>query len=109
MTPRKAADRWETKAGNCEVTPQALWPIAKALMKRDGRKAPTVIHGPLGITYQPYEKANVIADCFENQITSHDLCDENHEQQVATTVQALFASIAGTPLGKVRPCDIYKI
>jgi hypothetical protein len=57
MTRRKALERWETKVGNCKVTPQALWPIAKSLMTRDEPKAPTAIHGPLGITYQPNEKA----------------------------------------------------
>jgi hypothetical protein len=39
MTGRKALEWWETKVGNCEVTPQALWPTAKSLMKRDGTKA----------------------------------------------------------------------
>jgi hypothetical protein len=51
----------------------------------------------------------VIADCLENQFTSHDLCDENSELEVGTTVQALLASVDGTPLGKVRPCDIHKL
>jgi hypothetical protein len=106
MTRRKALERWETKVHNCEVTPQALWPIAKSPMKRDGSNASIAIHGPLGITYQPNETANVIADCLENRFTSHDLCDENHARQVETTVKALFASVSGTPLGK-RPCDIY--
>jgi hypothetical protein len=78
-------------------------------MKRDGPKAPTAIHGPLGIKYHPNEKANVIADCLENQFTSHDLCDENHERKVRTTVQGLLASVDGTPLGKGRPCDIHKL
>jgi hypothetical protein len=78
-------------------------------MKRDGPKAPTAIHGPLGITYHPNEKANVIADSLENQFTSHDLCDENHEREVETTVQALLASVDGTPLGKVRPCEVHKL
>jgi hypothetical protein len=78
-------------------------------MKRDGPKAPTAIHGPLGITCQLNEKANVIADFLENQFTSHDLCDENHEWQVETTVEALLASVGGTPLGKVRLCDIHNL
>jgi hypothetical protein len=43
-------------------------------------------------------------DCLENQFTSHDLCDENHEQEVETTVQALFTSVDGTLFGKVRSC-----
>jgi hypothetical protein len=109
MTRRKALERWETKVGNCEVTPHALWPIATSLTKRDRPKSPTAIYGPLGITYQPNEKANVFADCLENQFTSHDLCDENHARQVETTVEALLASVSGTPLGKVRPCDIHNL
>jgi hypothetical protein len=78
-------------------------------MKRDGPKTPTAFHGPLEITYHPNEKANVIADCLENQFSSHDLCDENHEREVGTTVQALLASVDGTPFGKVRPCDTHKL
>jgi hypothetical protein len=78
-------------------------------MKRDGPKAPTTIHGPLGITYQPNEKANVIADCLENHFISHYLCDENHERKVETTAQALLASVSGTLLRKVRPCDIHNL
>jgi hypothetical protein len=109
MTHRKALERWETKVGNCEVTLQALWPIVKSLMERVGPKAPTTIHGPLGITYQPNEKVNVIADCLENQFTSHDPCDENHVQQVETRVRVLLASVSGTPLAKVRPCDIHNL
>jgi hypothetical protein len=51
----------------------------------------------------------VIVNCLENQFTSHDLCDENHEREVGTTVQALLASVDDTPFGKVRPCDIHKL
>jgi hypothetical protein len=109
MTRRKALERWETKVENCEVTSQALWPIAKFPMKRDGSKAPTAIHGSLGITYSSNEKANVIRDFLQNQFTSHDLCDENHERQVETTVQVLLESASGTPLGKLRPCDIQNL
>jgi hypothetical protein len=103
MTRRKAHERWETEVGNCEVTPQALWSIAKSLMKKDGPKAPTAIHGPLGITDHPNEKAKAIADYLENQFTSHDPCDGNNEGQVATTVQALLASVDNIPWGKVKP------
>jgi hypothetical protein len=93
MTHRKALERWETKVWNCEVTPQALWPIAKSLIKAWTKGT----NGPLGITYQPNEKANVIAEYLENQFTSHDLCDENHARQVETTVKTLLASVSGTP------------
>jgi hypothetical protein len=48
----------------------------------------------------------MIADYLENQFASHDLCDNNHERQVETTVQALLSYVDDNPLGKVGPCDI---
>jgi hypothetical protein len=78
-------------------------------MKKDVPKAPTTIHGPLGITYHPSEKASAISDCLENWFLSHDLCDENHERRVETGVHAPLASVGNIPLGKVRPCDVHKI
>jgi hypothetical protein len=77
MTCRKALEPLETKVRNCEVTPQALWPVAKSLMKRDGPKAPAAVHGPLGIIYHLNEEANVTVNCLEKQFTSHNLCDDN--------------------------------
>jgi hypothetical protein len=61
-----ALERWETKIENCEVTPQAIWPIAKSLKKRGEPKATTAIHGPLGPVFYPNERANVIANYLEN-------------------------------------------
>jgi hypothetical protein len=69
MTRKKALERWETKIGNTEFTPQAIWPIAKSLLKRDRPRAPTAIHGPSGLKFHPSEKANAIADCLENRFT----------------------------------------
>jgi hypothetical protein len=77
VSTRKAVEWWETKIGNCEVTPQAVWSVAKSLIKRGGPKAPTAILGPLGLKYQLLDKATMIADCLENQFTLHDLCGEN--------------------------------
>jgi hypothetical protein len=48
-----ALERWETELTNCEVTHQVIWPIAKSLTKRDGPKAPYVIHGPLCPIFYP--------------------------------------------------------
>jgi hypothetical protein len=70
------------KTGNSEVTPQALWPTAKFLIKRDRPGARTSINGPLGLNFHPLEKANAIGYCLENQFILHDLCDENHERRV---------------------------
>jgi hypothetical protein len=68
-TWRKALERWKKRIWNCEVTPQALWPVAKSFMERDGPRAPTAIHGLSGLKYHPLEKANAVADCLENQFT----------------------------------------
>jgi hypothetical protein len=99
MTRRKALEWWETKIGDREVT-QAIWPIVKSLIKRDGPKAPTVIHSPLGPKYLPTEKTNMTAGGLENQFTLHDLCDENHKWWVEARVQALLEAVEDTPLEK---------
>jgi hypothetical protein len=62
-----------------EVTPQAIWLTVKSPIKRDGLKASTAIHGPLGLKFHPLEKPNAISYCLENQFTPHELCDKNHE------------------------------
>jgi hypothetical protein len=90
MTRKKALKRWETKIGNAEVITQAIWPIAKTLLTRDGPRAPTAIHGASGFKFLLSEKANAIADCLEIQFAPHELCDENHERQVEAKVQALL-------------------
>jgi hypothetical protein len=78
-------------------------------MKRDAPKAPTAVHGPLGVTYPSIVKVNVIADCLENQIKSLDLCDENQKRNVDSTDKVLFASVRCTPFGRVRPCEIHEL
>jgi hypothetical protein len=93
MARRKALEWWETKVENSEVIPQALWPIANSLIKGDGPRVPTAIRSALCITYYPNEKTNATANCVENQFTSVDLCDENHERQVETRLQDLLASV----------------
>jgi hypothetical protein len=58
MTQKKALERWEMTPANTEATSQAIWPIAKSLTNR----APTAIHGPLGVKFYLLEKANAITD-----------------------------------------------
>jgi hypothetical protein len=82
MTRKKALERWETKLANTELTPQAIWSIAKSLSNSDRPRAPTAIHGLIGLKYRPVYKANATVDCLENQLTPHDLCEENHERRV---------------------------
>jgi hypothetical protein len=106
MTLRMALELWKMKLGNCEATPQAIWPIVKSLIKCDEPEAPTAVHGPLGLKYQAAGKATTIADCLENQLTPHNLGDENHKQRVEARVQALLKAADNTTLEKVRPCDV---
>jgi hypothetical protein len=58
ITWKKASKRWETKLSKCEVTPHAIWCLAKSVMKRYRPKAPTAIHGPSCLRFLLLEKAN---------------------------------------------------
>jgi hypothetical protein len=82
-----------TKVGNTEFTPQALWPIAKSILKREEPSAPTDIHGSSGLKFHPFEKAGAIADYLEIQFTPLDLCDENHKRRMEARVQALLEAV----------------
>jgi hypothetical protein len=93
MIRKKTLEQWETKLENTELTPQAIWPIAKSLTGMD-------------LKSQPEDKANAIADCLENQFTPHDLCDENHERRVEARVQALLEAADSDHPVRIRPCDL---
>jgi hypothetical protein len=95
------------KIGNSEVTPQALWPVVKSLWSGMDQRH-QALHEPWEIK-SPERESQHDAGYLENQFTSHDLCDENHEGQLETRVQVLLAFVDNTPLGKVRPCDTYKL
>jgi hypothetical protein len=73
LARKTALERWEAKLSTCEVTPQEIWLIAKSLLKRDGPKAPTAIHGTSGLKFYTKDKANAIADSLETQFTPHEL------------------------------------
>jgi hypothetical protein len=109
MTRINALERWETQISNTEVTPQAIWPIAKSLLTRDVTRPPTANHGPSGFIFHPSEKANAIADCMKNQFTHHVLCDENHERRVEARVQTLLKAVDNMPPERIRPCDLQKL
>jgi hypothetical protein len=81
-----------------KITPQALWPIAKSHLKRDGPRAPTAIHSSSGLKFRLFEKANATTDTLEIQISPHDLCDENHERGVEAAVPALHETVDKSPL-----------
>jgi hypothetical protein len=78
MVQKRAFERWKTKLSNCEDTPQGVWPIAKSLRKRDGPKVSSAIHGLLSLTFCSIDRANIIADCLENQFRAHDMFDYDH-------------------------------
>jgi hypothetical protein len=109
MIRKKALEQWETAVTNTELTPPAIWPIAKSLTNRDGPRVPTAIHGLLELKYHPVDKANEIADCLENQFTPHDLCDQNHERRVEARVKALLEAADNDPHERIRPCDLQKL
>jgi hypothetical protein len=105
---KRALERSETKIENREVTPQAIWPIAKSLTKWGGPKTPTAIHGPLGPVFYPIEKASVIANYLENLFTPHELCDTDHERRVEARVQALLTTAGENSSVNFRLCDVSK-
>jgi hypothetical protein len=109
MTHKKALEQWGTKIGNTEITPQAIWPMLNSFLKRDGPRAPTAIHGSLGLKFHPSINANVIADCLETQFTPHDLCDGNHERRLEAKVQALLEDIDDSAPQRMRLCDLQKL
>jgi hypothetical protein len=67
------------------------------------------IHGPSGLKCHPFERANAIADCLDNQFTHHDLCDKNNERQVEASVQTLLEAVDNKPPERMRPCDLQKL
>jgi hypothetical protein len=107
MTHKKALERWETKISNSEVTPQAIWPIAKSLLKGmdHGHHLLFMVLQALHFIH-PFEKASAIADCLKIQFTPHDLCDDNHEQRVEARVQTLLQAVDNNPPERIRPCDL---
>jgi hypothetical protein len=107
MTQRRALEQVETRIGKCEVTPQALSPIAKSRVKRDEPKGTTAIHGPLGVKYHPLDEADAVADCLYDQFTLHDLCDGNHDWRVDTRVKACSKAYKEPP-ANVRTNDVHK-
>jgi hypothetical protein len=105
---KRALEQWESKIEYCEVSPQAIWPIAKLLTKRSGPKATTAIYGPLGPVFYPNEKANVIVNYLGNLFTPHKVCNTDHERRVETRVPALLTTVDDNPPVKFRPCDVSK-
>lgn len=63
MTQRNATEWWERKIRKCEVTPQANWPNAKLLLKRDDSNAPHALYGPSGLIGSSLCKTKTVT-CF---------------------------------------------
>jgi hypothetical protein len=108
MVKKRALEIYQTKLANCELTPQAIMPIAKSLSKRGGPKAPSAIHGSLGPILYPIDKPNITADCLENHFRVHDFCDCDHRRHVEAQVKALLVTINEDIPVNFQPCDISK-
>jgi hypothetical protein len=50
--------------------------------KKGWTRAPSALHDPLCSILYPVDKASIIADCIENQLTVHDLHDCDHRRHV---------------------------
>lgn len=94
---------------NCEITPQAKWLIEKSCTKaRDGAKASFAIYSPLDPIFYALNKANIIADCLENQFTGLDLGDCDHRRHGEAQVEDLLATVDEDIPVNFRLCDISK-
>jgi hypothetical protein len=105
---KRTLERWETKLANCELIPQVILPIAKSLSKRSGPKTPSAGHGPIGLIFNPIDKANINADRLENQSRTHDLCDCDYRRYMEGQFEALLATFDEENRVKFRPHDISK-
>jgi hypothetical protein len=76
MVPKRTCESWETKLVNCEIPSQAIRPIAKFFTKRSGPRHHLQYMAPsVPYFFVPVDKASIIADCLENQLTADDLYD----------------------------------
>jgi len=91
---------------NFEVTPQAICPIANALMKTKGPKAPTAIHGLSGLKFLPMEKANAIA--VWNIGSHHTTCLTNSTKSGWRVMSKLCLKPRTTPPQKESALLPYK-
>jgi hypothetical protein len=108
LTRKRALERWKTRLESTEATPQAIWPIARSLLKGMGQGHQ--LHSwYLGLKFHATGKTNPIADCLENQTTARDMYHENHERWVEARVQALLESANNEPPEKIRPCGLLKL
>jgi hypothetical protein len=108
MARRKAVKWWKTKVGNCEVTPQAIWHIAKSLTKRDGSKAPNTAHGPLGITSPERESQPNCRLLRKSVYISWPMWQQPWATGVDNSSRSACICIR-QPLGKIRLCNIQKL
>jgi hypothetical protein len=81
----------------------------KSLLKRDGPRTPTAIHGSSDLKLYPSGKANAISDCLEIQFSPHELCAENLKRQVEAAVQALHETVYNSPPIRIRSCDLQEL
>jgi hypothetical protein len=86
------------EVGKCQVTPQAIWSIAKYFSERGGPKALSAIHGSLCPIFYLIDVAKITADCFENQFRVHGLCDCDHRRHVEVNWKPCWQSSMMTPL-----------
>jgi hypothetical protein len=92
---------------NCEVMRQFM-AYSEIAYEKGWKKGTNHSSWPFRNNTSPNQKAIAIADSTENQFTSHDLCDENHER-VWSRLKAVLSSVDDNSFGRVRPCDLHKV
>lgn len=89
-------DNWEKKLQNLNVKDNSIWKTAKSFTKKLDNKIPT-LHGPNGLVFTDTEKANVLAENFEQV---HHLTENDGDVETETLINNTYEEIINTCVDK---------
>jgi hypothetical protein len=95
---------WDTNLAKCEVTPQAIRPIAWSLTLRGGPKTPSANYSPLDSKFYTIDKADIITGCVGKQVRTRGLCVCDHSRHV----EVLLATVHEDIFVNFRPRNVSK-
>ncbi|KAJ4428059.1 hypothetical protein ANN_24073 [Periplaneta americana] len=88
-----------------------IWTITKRLTKHDSYSKNQPLHGKDGPVYKSCEKAELIADCFENQFKPANECDSlvEHYRHVEETVSTFLLCPVSQYICLTSPSEVKTI
>ncbi|KAJ4430326.1 hypothetical protein ANN_22539 [Periplaneta americana] len=88
-----------------------IWTITKRLTKHDSYSKNQPLHGRDGPVYKSCEKAELIADCFENQFKPANECDSlvEHYRHVEETVSTFLLCPVSQYICLTSPSEVKTI